>query len=737
MEPITSMVIFCIVLLAVGGGGYQLYKYINATGTSATGTKKAVTCIANSSTSGTGAVVPKTSCKCLNDTSYYLENGKCFKCPENSLISATGLPTPFNNCKCTPGKEWNRNVNRCLNSCPSNSSYYAPSGKTVTIIEGQPCNCNDPDKQFIVDGTCVNCSLNSVSTSVEPNGVITNRPECRCPLEYNSWDPVMGCVSSCGINASLNGPGRSVGSGCNCISSADMYVTDNKECKFCPTGTSTNYNYQGSAVPNTGERDSSGNIIINNGTELNPCRCPSNSNWDANTNTCRSCPAYSSFKLNSIPDVVDIIGTDRCYCDNSGSNANKVYYKNGTCKYCPGNSTLDATGVYIDNDNACKCPPNSMWNGTTCSGICPQNSSTTGTGSATGVIVNGSICNCYNKDYYLDTVGCSKCPIGSSTDPSYTGGNLSGKYSSCRCATDNGPNSTGDGCVTQCTANATTSSTATGSYVNVAIGSQAQYCRCLNSTDIFADNETTRTPPANYLSTMPGGFCTKCPSGSNRLNTGPLVPEYNNMCRCALGKYFNNRENSCTDNTCTANAAIDATGEALTTTTFCESTASVGSNLCLGTVPCRCNGDYYINNNACVACPANSSTLAPTNKPTVPNTLNKCRCKSGYYLNSSNQCVSCPNNTIDRNDIPSDSLSIYTPISSTNNQCYCYNFYYNKDICCSDSTYLNSNNQCVSCPTNSYVGLGNVIDANRFGKCVCSWNSFWDENSKSCIDYTY
>lgn len=734
---IVTAIIIIVIGLVISASIYVVADMFTSGNTGFTGSKGVkkvvVPCTTYSSITGTGTLIPDTNCKCLNNTLYYLEGGKCNLCPGNSLISTVGLDTPYNSCKCKIGTEWNKNVNKCIESCPLNSSYDAPVGKSVKVVEGQSCNCTNPNTQYILDGKCVNCDLNSVSTSLVPNGVITNRPECRCPLSFNAWDPVKGCTSTCPTNASLDGPGRFTGVvGCNCISSTDLYV-ENNACKYCPTGTSTNYANQGGSVPNTGERDSTGNIIINNGNELNPCKCPSNSDWDPITQSCKSCPSYSSYTRYTIPDVIDTIGTNSCYCNNSGSNANKVYLSSGSCKYCPGNSTLTDVGPYIDGTNTCRCPTNSIWNGTTCVGVCPVNTSTTGTGGTTSTIVNGSSCKCIDKTYYLDTVGCSQCPFGASTDAtSYTGGSLSGKYSSCKCATGNGPSLDGQSCVTMCTDNATISSTATGAYVNVALGSQAQFCRCINNTDIYADNETVRNPPTSYNSNNLGGYCTKCPSGSNRTNTGILVPQYNNMCRCETGKYFNNRENSCTVNTCMANSAIDAAGDLINSTAnYCSTDASIGTGACLGTVPCRCTGNYYPKAGSCSICPTNSSATSASNKTLVPNT--GCRCNAGYYLNSSNSCVSCPANSVDVGSIPSGISSLYTSMPNTNNQCYCESTFYKNGVCCNSNTYLNSNNQCTSCPTNSYVGLGNIIDTTRFGNCSCSWDSYWDENSKSCI----
>ena len=113
---------------------------------------------------------------------------------------------------------------------------------------------------------------------------------------------------------------------------------------------------------------------------------------------------------------------------------------------------------------------------------------------------------------------------------------------------------------------------------------------------------------------------------------------------------------------------------------------------------CKCNANYFKNNDECRECPKNS------NSPPDSTSIDQCTCSSNYFKDD-NECKQCPPNA-----------KLWYSEGAVDDVCKCHKNHYKSDF-----GFLI---ECKECPLNS----NSPPNSTSIDQCTCNSNYFKHNN---------
>ena len=557
---------------------------------------------------------------------------QCSQCPANQYSSepsqsssCTSCPTYSTSlagstqCSCASGRYMSLN-NVCL-PCPTNS----------TSIEGSTsCTCDGGTYLHSNYGSCVACPSSKVSRRASRSS-----SDCvSCPTGSEPIDDRKSC--SCGVGKGWEWSSNIMETGFCVPCPANFYKDQRKgSCVQCPD--------DATSLPLSED-----------------CQCPENLTWDGSS--CVNCSAED-------------VSSGPCACS-GGTFWNK---ESDECDVCPENHY---SGNY--STSCSKCPINTLSvNGSSVCSECPKGHSW----------VNYACAKCP-----LDQVGdgklCSKCPGGSvpindgqacSCDQGHGWKwNISEEVGSCETCPENSYKDREQGTCIVCPSNATSFSTLGGCHcpndlswngktcVNCSMADSNSSCACMAGT--FWNSNTSRCEPCqeNYYSGNFSSVCLKCPMYK-------VSDQQASECiQCPKGYSWQNYSCIACPTNLTGNGVVckpcPESSEPLKDGKICSCKKgsiwqwSTGINATGSCEMCQLNTFKDVENNVCMPCPYEQSSLPLYGDCHCPNGLswdgkgcsdcstsgNKsgvCNCVAGTYWNTaSEQCEPCSENQFSGNN---------------------------------------------------------------------------------------
>ena len=446
------------------------------------------------------------------------------------------------------------------------------------------------------------------------------------------------------------------------------------------------------------------------------CECIQNSAYNETLNTCECVEGYG---YNLASDTCELCEDTNCVDCSDNSTECEVcdysYYLNSTnqCESCPspcGNCSSES--ICLDcvlradhnaTDSTCECIQNSTYHETTNTCECTAGYGYNSTNDTCEVCEDPNCADCSSNltecevckySYYLNSTNqCESCPspCGNCTSESncsdcVLGADYNATNSSCECIQNSTYHETTNTC--ECVK---------GHGYNLA-NDTCELCEDTNCIDC-SDN-STECEVCDYSYYLNSSYqCESCPSPCGNCSSE------SNCSDCVL-----RADHNATDSTC----------ECIQNSTYHETTNT-----------CECTAGYGYNstNDTCEVCEDPNCADCSSN-------LTECEvCKYSYYLNSTNQCESCPspcgNCTSESNC--SDCV-LGADYNATNSSCDCAN----------NSAYHETSNTCECVAGYGYDSINDTCELCEDSNCLlCQSNysicdecnsTYYLKDSSICVD---
>ena len=578
------------------------------------------TCPAGSSNTGTG----NTLCTCPVGHRFNGAITSCDACPDGSTASASTTASPITTCtQCSSG--WQSNAGTgyicvmCLagqydrmddqNNCPA-----CPSGTTSTA-ESTYCTC--PQGSYFNAGACIACADGKTA-----------------PSSTTSTSPVVSACTNCAAGSYSDTATFHV---CTlCPANKYTAAAGTGACTPCPTGTYTD---------GIGQTD----CICDAGSYFNP-------------SSCVTCPDGRETTVKSL------VSAKATSCSICGAGYYSSSATNHKCTACP-------YGTYSASTGQGSCT------------VCPPGTSNVGTANTACTCVAGR---------YFDAGACVNCANGETSLQSTT----TSPVTSCTACNLGSKSNSGTNfiCVI---------CSAVNTY-NDAVTHQADCYPCpLGTTSPGSGATFCSCPAGSYFNS--DGHCVMCPDGKTA-SASKTSAKVSSCTACSYGS----KSNTATGHICTVCTDLNTYNDATTGQAACYPCPG-SSTAAAGRAKCHCNAGYYFNAAGyCVPCEDGTSAAAST---TLAKVTACTACNPGFKSNaaSSHLCEAC------------NVANTYSDSSTGQKDCYsCPGYSHNAvggTFCtCDEGYFFNTDNDCVPCPdgSTSSVALASSTAAKTTSCSACS-----------------